>query len=502
MKKNKKFKNNIKVDKNNYKNKVFIIISFIIYMVSIIIISFYHEAWEDEAQAWLIAKNLDLIQIIEQMKYEGHSFMWHYLLVLFAKSGLPYIFTNILMYIFAGIICLLILIKAPFKNFTKILILFSSIFLYYMPIILRPYIIIPLILIIISILNEKPEKYPITYGICIAILSNTHIIVLGLATAIYAIFIKNELFNKFQINSKKQNCKLIIGVVIAFSGILLAIVMAIMGYIFSIAATHGSDCIVNIFYRAIDFGRNLSKVIIGFENNTIIIILVEILLFISLIIKSFKENKKQCFIFFIGILFYLYVQLSIFGIYTDQRTSLIYIFILFLSWNISSFSKNKITFFEIILIIISILCIPNTIKIIYEDIKYPYNDSKAVAKYIIENIDEESIFITVNWDSISSVQVYLSGKDYKFYDATDCKYMTFATWNKFLDKKGEDYLENAINKLKKETNKKLYVLNLISEDSNIMDLSSIKKSQDKLKLIYFTKEKCLVRKAYLYEVIW
>lgn len=485
-------------------NKFFVIICFIIYMSAVISISFFHEAWEDESQAWLIARDLNLIEIIEQMKYEGHSFMWHYILALFAKSGLPYVFTNIIMFIFSSIICLLILIKSPYKKLTKVLILFSSIFLYYMPIILRPYIIIPLILIIISILNEKPEKYPIAYGICIAILSNTHIIVLGLAVAIYFFYLKEELIKKYNTNSKKQNHKLIIGAIIAFFGIALAAVMAFMGYLFSIAATHGSDQITEIIYRAIVFGKNLCYVLIGIERPAKIIFYTEVILFTFIIIKSIQINKKQGIIFLIGLLFYLYVQLLIFGIYTPQRTSLIYIFILFLSWNICSNCKNenKVNIFEILLIIITILCIPNTINLIYQDVKYPYNDSKNVAKYIEENIEEGSIFITVNWDSISSVEVYLSGKDYKFYDATDCKFMTYATWNKFLDKKGEDYLENAINELiKNEPIKKLYVLNLISNDSDIMDLNSFKKSQDRLKLIYSTSGKCLARKAYLYEII-
>ena len=320
-------------------------------MSIVISISFFHEAWEDEAQAWLIARDLDFLQIIEQMKYEGHSFMWHYLLAFFAKSGLPYIFTNVLMFIFAGIICLLVLIKAPFKKLTKILILFSSVFLYYMPIILRPYIIIPLMLIIISILNEKPEKYPITYGICIAILSNSHIIVLGLAVIIYIFYIKEEFLDKLHTNSKKQNCKLIIGAIIAFLGIFLVVVMAIMGYIFSIAATHGTDQIISVLYRAINFGKNLSRVLFGVDKYGIIILL-EALFFTYLIVKSWKINKKQGIIFIIGLMFYLYVQLAIFGIYTDQRTGLIYIFVLFLSWNMTNFSKNKnkMTIFEILLI--------------------------------------------------------------------------------------------------------------------------------------------------------
>ena len=66
---------------------------------------------------------------------------------------------------------------------------------------------------------------------------------------------------------------------------------------------------------------------------------------------------------------------------------------------------------------------------------------------------------------------------------------------------GSELSKLDLNKLKEESNKNLYVLNLISEDSNITDLNSFRKAKDRLKLIYATKEKCLARKAYLYEII-
>ena len=59
-----------------------------------------------------------------------------------------------------------------------------------MPVLLRPYALIPLMLILISIMNERPEKYPVLYGIAIAILANTHIIMLGFAASIYFFFFK------------------------------------------------------------------------------------------------------------------------------------------------------------------------------------------------------------------------------------------------------------------------------------------------------------------------
>ena len=54
------------------QNKWNIIITLIYAIVTFIITVFFHEKWRDEAQAWLIAKDLDIIGIIKQMSFEGH----------------------------------------------------------------------------------------------------------------------------------------------------------------------------------------------------------------------------------------------------------------------------------------------------------------------------------------------------------------------------------------------------------------------------------------------
>ncbi len=41
----------------------------------------YHEKWADEAQAWLIARDLDLKTIwFHELRYEGHPGLWHTIL--------------------------------------------------------------------------------------------------------------------------------------------------------------------------------------------------------------------------------------------------------------------------------------------------------------------------------------------------------------------------------------------------------------------------------------
>ena len=44
-------------------------IAFVIYIILVLIVAINHECYEDETQSWLIARDLNFIEIIEQMKY-------------------------------------------------------------------------------------------------------------------------------------------------------------------------------------------------------------------------------------------------------------------------------------------------------------------------------------------------------------------------------------------------------------------------------------------------
>ena len=47
-------------------------IVFLLYFILTLILVLNHEFARDEAQVWLIVKNLDVVGIIKQMQYEGH----------------------------------------------------------------------------------------------------------------------------------------------------------------------------------------------------------------------------------------------------------------------------------------------------------------------------------------------------------------------------------------------------------------------------------------------
>ena len=50
----------------------------------------FHEPWADEAQAWLIARDLGIRGILHQMGYEGSPPLWHLLLWILIRLHLPY----------------------------------------------------------------------------------------------------------------------------------------------------------------------------------------------------------------------------------------------------------------------------------------------------------------------------------------------------------------------------------------------------------------------------
>ena len=63
----------------------------VLFAVSYIIITIFHEPWFDEAQAWQLAKNVSLKDLfLETPHYEGHPPLWWLILAIPAKLGVSF----------------------------------------------------------------------------------------------------------------------------------------------------------------------------------------------------------------------------------------------------------------------------------------------------------------------------------------------------------------------------------------------------------------------------
>ena len=136
-----------------------------LYIASLAVISFFHEPWFDEAQSWLIARDMQIKDIIFYMPhYEGHPPLWHLYLVPFAKSGMPYELGIKLAAIIINIIAVwLIIFKAPFKKVIRYTIPFTYYFFYLYGVVSRCYSLTMLGFVLLAMTykerNTKPYRF-------------------------------------------------------------------------------------------------------------------------------------------------------------------------------------------------------------------------------------------------------------------------------------------------------------------------------------------------------
>jgi hypothetical protein len=116
----------------------------------IVIVSFtirYHEKWADEAQAWLLARDLSLRAIwFHELRYEGSPGLWH--TILWIAQHAFHAKYDALGYIgmagaTAGVA--LLIFKAPFPRFVRWPLAFTYFMVYQYAVIARPYTLLPLL---------------------------------------------------------------------------------------------------------------------------------------------------------------------------------------------------------------------------------------------------------------------------------------------------------------------------------------------------------------------
>ena len=73
-----------------------------------------HEPWRDEAQAWLIGKNMTLPEIFRDLSNEGHPCLWFLVIKVVSLLGLPYSSFWIVSLVFMTAAAVLLLYEAPF----------------------------------------------------------------------------------------------------------------------------------------------------------------------------------------------------------------------------------------------------------------------------------------------------------------------------------------------------------------------------------------------------
>lgn len=152
----------------------------LVYLVAQIYFALHHEAWRDESQAWVLARNSSFAEILSLCASEGHPCLWFFILKFCQMLGVSFYALSGVSISIMTVCAALFLWKSPFSLFSAVCVLLSPLFFYYNPVICRVY--APLLLLIVLLCLYWPQRSsrPITYGVLTALLLQSHVLVAGL----------------------------------------------------------------------------------------------------------------------------------------------------------------------------------------------------------------------------------------------------------------------------------------------------------------------------------
>jgi hypothetical protein len=143
----------------------------IIYCVSVFVIASHHECWFDETQAWLLARDAGPLELISYLPYEGSPPLWHLILMIPAKLGMPFVSIRV---ISLSIMCFgayVILLKSPFPIGIRVFVPFNYYFLYQYSVVARSYCLILPLIVLVALFYDDRRKRPLRYIVSVVMFS-------------------------------------------------------------------------------------------------------------------------------------------------------------------------------------------------------------------------------------------------------------------------------------------------------------------------------------------
>lgn len=422
------FLQKIKDSKILKKENLFNTIIFIIYLILSFIILLFHESWRDEAQSWLISRDLSFINIIKQMNYEGHPVLWYIILSIFSKLGLPYITVKIISWIITSVGVSFVLYKSPFNKIVKTLIIFTPILLYWYPAVARSYCLIPIAMFLIAYFyNQRHEKI-YSYIASILLLAFTHIMMYGMVGILLALFYIEAIFINRKENTYVQKRKICISLAIVIICLLFILVPIYNSTQINtdVNMELNIELNVKILNKFHDSTINTISILFNTEEQFCIISIL-IILGIFLIYELIFYPKNFVIIFSTTILqlfIYSYIYIC-----TPQRAGTLLLLIIFVLWIQEEKIKTKKlkTILEMLIVILLAYNIYSGFKTISEEYYLNYSSALETAEYIEQNIENDAIFICTNMPKASAIIPYIS--NYKYWSPQTKNYFSFVSWN-------------------------------------------------------------------------
>ena len=165
----------------------------------------HHEAWLDEAQAWLVARDCDLgLLFSEALRYEGHPALWYLIVKLAILLGLPYEGFSLLSGAIATLGVWLLLAKSPFPKWLAALLPFTFFLGFQFAVVARSYALLPLLLFAVAVLYRDRWEKPIRWAAVLLLLANVSSHSFLIACGIMFIYLVDCLFRWLRVDARAR----------------------------------------------------------------------------------------------------------------------------------------------------------------------------------------------------------------------------------------------------------------------------------------------------------
>lgn len=423
------------------------VITLIIYLLGVCTVSFFHEPWFDEAQAWAIARSGSLKEMLFEIPhYEGHPPLWDLILLPFAKLGAPYELSLAVVNIFFMTLAVAVLLfKSPFPKLIRCLLPFNFFLFYQYGVVSRPYCILVLAIFLAAACYKNRNEHPVKYLLCLALMCAVHsygIIIAGCLCIVWLI----EIFTEYKKSGKladilkDRRCWLMFCLLIFAMLVMAAIVpdenVYLGGKMSSETEKKFDFSCINILFCFVIFSDSIITSFFNYAGvpseiaSQIPVIVVSILLVALFVTITYRNKKLLTFLLPYGVL-------SIFGSFvyiSPHHIGVITAFVIFVLWIIVDESgkvllpeyMNKISAKigkKLKVIVKAIAFLPLLIPIAwsctssYFDIRYPYWFDEA-ADFIKEyHLDDYKIM--GYWQQVLNGEI----DDDAFWNVDEADYM-------------------------------------------------------------------------------
>ncbi len=439
--------------KGSINSKTILVILFFAYAVLNIYLLIMHEPWRDEANVWLLARELTPLSLFKELRYQGHPCLWYLLVMPLAKLHLPFVSISILSFLVMLTAAYLLVFRSPLHPLIIALFLFGPVFSYYYPVIARNYCLAALVLTLMAVMFPKRYEKPLLFGFLTGLLLQTDTIAAGAFGAVI-------LWYLFGTRKVREG-----GRVLARFAVFPFLSMVLWAYTFlhvtdspefHVERPGLSELIGGIRYHGIHILTRMTGL-----PELYALILLGVLLASGIYLAVRIRNLWPVFTVLCAYLFEIAFSVFIYQLHIFHFIFLGFALLFGLWTAMEEYGKKgedrvfllpQIAAGALLLLLFVPFFSPKEESGLINGILGSYSDGKNMASYIRENIPEEALIIGTNVAEASTVLASLP-EEYEFYYAGTLTKETYADYSERQESgiSGADLLSEVRNTFENPT---------------------------------------------------